>query len=199
MRHANGVSPRMRSWLQRFLISFSVMALVALGAIAAAVPFAAMSDAAEPRHCGQRGAPTGQCRCGPSRRCQSKRLHGPRYVCGGGILRGHERGPAESYRDLLVRRLVAQRGGTAHKCRRHPRSQSRCGVLSSVRIMCGDRLVFRPRRQPTGFRRHPGARRVGPGRRVIAAERRGKSGRATAWHFVRDHELMRGRGYLPGQ
>ena len=48
MRHANGVSPRMRSWLQRFLTSFSVMALVALGAIAAAVPFAAMSDAASP-------------------------------------------------------------------------------------------------------------------------------------------------------
>jgi hypothetical protein len=48
MRHANGVSPRMRSWLQRFLISFSVMALVALGAIAAAVPFVATSDAASP-------------------------------------------------------------------------------------------------------------------------------------------------------
>jgi hypothetical protein len=48
MRHVNGVSPRMRSWFQRFLASFSVMALVALGAIAAAVPFAAMSDAASP-------------------------------------------------------------------------------------------------------------------------------------------------------
>jgi hypothetical protein len=48
MRHANGVSPRMRSWLQRFLTSFSVMALVALGAVAATVPFVALSDAASP-------------------------------------------------------------------------------------------------------------------------------------------------------
>ena len=48
MRHAKGVSPRMRSWLPRFLISFSVMALVPLGAIAAAVPFVGMSDAASP-------------------------------------------------------------------------------------------------------------------------------------------------------
>jgi hypothetical protein len=38
----------MRSWLQRFLISFSVMALVGLGAIAATVPSVAMSDAATP-------------------------------------------------------------------------------------------------------------------------------------------------------
>jgi hypothetical protein len=38
----------MRSWLQRFLTSFSVMALVALGAIAATVPFVALSDAASP-------------------------------------------------------------------------------------------------------------------------------------------------------
>jgi hypothetical protein len=48
MRHANGVSPRMRSWLHRFLTSLCVMALLALGAIAAVVPFAAMSDAASP-------------------------------------------------------------------------------------------------------------------------------------------------------
>ena len=199
MRHANGVSPRMRSWLHRFLTSFSVMALVALGAIAAAVPFVAMSDAASPAIAASEAPLPANAAADPAVVVsQSACTDLGTCVAVGSYedTNGVQQSLIETYSSGA---WSPSEGALPTKCRRHPRSQSRCRVLSSVWIMCGDRLVFRPRRQPTGFRRHPGARRVGPGRRVVAAERRGKSGRATAWHFVRDHELMRGRGYLPGQ
>ena len=199
MRHANGVSPRMRSWLHRFLTSCCVMALLALGAIAAAVPFAAMSDAASPVIAASE-APlpanaaldphvvVSQSVCTDLGTCVAVGSYEDTNAVQQSLIDTYSSGAWSPSEGALPTNADATRGASldAVSC---PVSGS-CVAIGSY---------FDRDQQPTGFRRHPGAGRVVPGRRLVAAERRGKSGRATAWHFVHDHELMCGRGYLPGQ
>ena len=199
MRHANGVSPRMRSWLQRFLISFSVMALVALGAIAAAVPFVAVSDAASPAIAASEAPlPTdaaadpavvvSQSACADLGTCVAVGSYEDTNGVQQSLIETYSSGAWSPSQAALPTNADATRGASldAVSC---PASGS-CVAIGSYVDRDGNQQAFVDTLARGAW---------APVVAVVAVERRGRSGRATACHFVRDLELMRGRGYLPVQ